>query len=111
MTDIFQVDKKFCCAGFQHLVAAAGERGIACLVIDDGERIAFTLQSRGVAFDDEDNLRAFPDAPDIKINISSESGLRFCPFCGRRLQDLIDVHPEEFRDIAEQHKKMRTVDL
>jgi hypothetical protein len=111
MTNQFVLDNRFCCAGFQHLVLSAGQRGLACLVIQRQEGNAFCLQSRGVAFEDEHKLRAVPEAPDFKINISSESGLRFCPFCGRKLQDLVAANPEAFNFLAEEHRKFRTVDL
>jgi hypothetical protein len=56
-----------------------------------------------VAFEDEGKLQPAPI--DLKINIACSSGLRFCPFCGRRLEELIRESPEFFCDLAEAHKR------
>jgi hypothetical protein len=93
----------YCCDGLQNLVLSAGERGIAVLVFVATNGIRFVLQSRGVAFEDEDKLRPAPI--DIKINIACCSGLRFCPYCGRALGELARESPEFFESLAEHHSK------
>jgi len=95
----------FCCPGFQNNVEAAGERGIAVLVKKTPEGTMFVLQSRGIAFDDESKIRPMPGAPDIKIRVSCTTGLRYCPACGRRLQELVEASPRAFEELAEKHKK------
>lgn len=64
----------------------------------------FLLQSRGIAFEDTGKIRPVPDYPDIKINVSCETGLQYCPWCGRRLQELIEASPEAFAELAKKHK-------
>jgi len=98
------MNEMFCCSGFQHRVADAGQRGIAVLVTKTPEGIRFYLQSRGIAFDDEKKIVPMPSAPDVKINVSCEIGLLFCPFCGRKLQDLVKMAQNEFELLAEKHK-------
>jgi hypothetical protein len=95
----------FCCPGFQNSVANAGQRGIAALAKRTGEGVVFVLQSRGIAFDDERRIGPMPGAPDIKLNVSCTTGLRYCPVCGRRLQELIEASPRAFLKLAEQHKE------
>jgi len=98
----------FCCPGFQHRVADAGQRGIAVLVVNTSEGIRFRIQSRGIAFDDERKIGPMPSAPDMKVNVSCVVGLLYCPFCGRRLQDLVNASPKAFEDLAGKHKPFYT---
>ncbi len=65
-------------------------------------------QTRGLAFDDEYKLK--PTPIEVVINVSSEMGLRFCPFCGQKLADMIKHSPDHFRKLASQHKKYRTME-
>ena len=99
------LDKIFCCPGFQHRITDAGQRGIAVIVIRTSDGIRFRLQSRGIAFEDERKIRPVPDSPEIKINIAEECGLQYCPFCGRRLQELVEASPRPFEELVEKHKK------
>ncbi len=109
MKDIFEMNKIFCCPGFQHRIGDAGNRGVAVLVRKTPEGIRFLLQSRGIAFDDESKIHPMP--VEININVSCEIGLQFCPFCGRRLQELIKAAPKAFDDLAEKHKNFQPADL
>jgi hypothetical protein len=104
----FMMNKIFCCAGFQHRVEAAGQRGIAVLVHKTSSGIMFLFQSRGIAFEDTSKIGPMPGTPDIKINISCEAGLQYCPWCGRLLQELIEVSPKAFDELAEKHKMFYT---
>ena len=97
----------FCCVGFEHRVTDAGQRGIAVLVLKTTDGIKFRLQSRGIAFEDENKIH--PISVNIKINVSCECGLRFCPFCGRKLQELVKDSPEYFEELADKHKKLQTI--
>lgn len=111
MKDEFVMNDIFCCPGFQNLVGDAGQRGLAAVVIKTPEGIRFRLQSRGIAFEDVGKIRPMPDYPDMKINVACESGLQFCPFCGRRLQELIKASPQAFETMAEKHKQFRTLSV
>jgi hypothetical protein len=100
----------YCCPGFQNSVANAGRRGIATLVKETADGVVFVLQSRGIAFEDESKIRPVSDAPDIKINVSCTTGLRYCPACGRRLQELVQASPQAFQELAEKHRKFLACD-
>lgn len=106
MKNEFALNKAFCCFGFQNSVSEAGRRGISLLVIKTSKGIGFRLQSRGIAFEDQDKLKAVPNSPDIKINISSVVGLKFCPWCGRKLEELVKASPVTFEELADIHMKM-----
>ena len=104
MTNEFALNEAFCCPGLQNSIESAGERGAAVLVYRSSVGIGFYIQSRGVAFDDVDKLALLPPTPDIKINVSSEIGLTFCPWCGRQLSTLVDASPEVFEKLAQTHR-------
>lgn len=91
----------YCCAGLENLVGNAGERGIAVLVRVTKDGIRFVLQSRGVAHEDEGKLQPMP--LDINVNISCNVGLRYCPFCGRRLAELVESDPKSFNELLDDH--------
>lgn len=105
MKNKFVLNKIFCCSGFQHRVADAGQRGIAVLVINSSEGIRFRLQSRGIAFADENKIRSTFGAPDLNINVSCETGLLYCPFCGQELQCLVNTSQKAFIELAKNHRK------
>ena len=105
MKGTFVMDKIFCCSGFQHRVADAGQRGIAVLVVNTSQGIRFRLQSRGIAFEDESKICPMPGAADMRINVSCEMGLQHCPFCGHKLQDLVKASPKAFDELVEKHKQ------
>jgi hypothetical protein len=99
----------FCCAGLENAVKRAGERGIAIILEKQGDRVRFLIQSRGVAKVDEEKLAEFCKSKpelDLWINISAETGLKFCPWCGTRLQDVIDSHQKEYVRLSEQHNDL-----
>jgi len=94
----------FCCDGFRNAVSLAGERGLAILACEQSSgNTGFVLQSRGVAFEDEAKLK--PAAVDVQINIDAVTGLRFCPFCGRKLTALVQESPDFFKGLATEHKR------
>ena|SRR5438128_1891844 len=94
----------YCCTGLKNLVSSAGDRGLAILAREQSpNRIGFVIQSRGLAFGDEAKWK--PVSVEVIINIDCTMGLLFCPFCGRRLDDLVEESPEFFNDLAAKHKK------
>lgn len=104
MNNEFEMNKMFCCHGFQNRVEAAGQRGMAIVLHKTSSGMMFLLQSRGIALEDVKSVQLNPFPLDIKINVSSEIGLQYCPWCGRRIQDLIEASPEAFEALAEKHK-------
>jgi hypothetical protein len=74
----------------------------------------FLLQSRGVSLEDEAKLRARSGGKlfdvDVTINLSAQLGIRYCPFCGRRLEELLHENREFFQKLAQEHEKFVTVD-
>lgn len=93
-----------CCYGFDNLLASAGERGIAIIVrVNSKGEPRFRLQSRGVSFDDQSKLT--PMATDVLINLSTEMGMRYCPFCGRLLELLVASNRDYFNNLSREHEK------
>jgi hypothetical protein len=95
---------KCCCHGFQNLLSCVGDRGHAVVVsVGSNGEVRFHLQSRGVSLEDQSKLR--PADVDVKINLSAEIGMRYCPFCGQLLEELVHKNREFFFDLARQHLK------
>ena len=99
----------FCCDGLKSLIENAGQRGIAALVERVPGGIMVVLQSRGVAADDEPKLRPGGPGHDYKINISTSTGITFCPFCGKRVEKTIEKERVLFEELADRHDKLRTI--
>ncbi len=108
MKNEFVKNALFCCAGFQHSIEGAGRRGMAVLVHKTSSGIIFLFQSRGIAFEDVGKIGPSPNAPDIKINVSYETGLGYCPWCGQQLQTLVEASPDAFEELAQKHKRFYT---
>lgn len=98
---------EYCCYGSQNMFRNVGQRGIALIVrlnFEGDPRIA--LQSRGVDFDEIPVLERSP-VREFSINVACEIGVRFCPFCGARFEDVIRRNPEFYLDLAKVHEKYR----
>lgn len=94
----------YCCTGFENLITCAGDRGNSAVAWhNENHELRFFLQSRGMAFGDE--TKVTPVDIDVKINISAETGMRYCPFCGRCLEELTRQHHSDFVGLAKQHEK------
>jgi hypothetical protein len=85
------------------LLDNAGQRGIAALVRRTPRGNKLLLQSRGIAFADEPKIR--PMAIDLSISVSCSVGLRYCPFCGRSLDELVAASSSEFARLANDHEQ------
>jgi len=92
----------YCCDLLENSISRAGQRGIATLVERTPERFLFRLQSRAVAFGEERRLRVEPS--DIMLNIDFTVGSSYCPWCGKKLQELADAAPGEFAALARRHE-------
>jgi hypothetical protein len=62
------------------------------VVVRYGDGLGFGLQSRGIAAEDMSRLEVAP----VDINVASEHGCRYCPFCGTDLSSLIERARGEF---------------
>ena len=102
---MFAAKKSVCCVGFDGLLANAGKRGLAALVESRSTGLGFTLQARGLAHEDLPLLRPVPDGPNVHWSISSSTGLRFCPFCGESLTQLLKWDRKRYEQLAQLHAK------
>lgn len=96
-----------CCHGSQNMFREVGQRGVALIVrlnFEGDPRVA--LQSRGVDFDEIPVLESSP-VREFSINVACEIGVRFCPFCGSRFEDVIRRNLELYLDLAKTHEKYR----
>jgi hypothetical protein len=93
----------YCCHSLQNYIENAGQSGLAILVLRKPENndLWFVLQSRGVAYKDENKIVPIP----FDINISTSRAIKFCPGCGHFLQELVDISRDIFEHLAEEHDK------
>ena len=95
-----------CCESFAAHVAEAGHRGLSIIPAKGAERHYFVLQSRGCDYADIQQLRDLPRSPmnDVShaplINLISEIGISFCPWCGSNLRRVIDAEIDAVQDMA-----------
>jgi hypothetical protein len=69
----------WCCYIFESLATAAGEAGLAIIVVTIADQDSFVLQGRAV-----DAGTQMPDVP-IKITTMTQQAIFHCPGCGVRL--------------------------
>ena len=98
-------DRAFCCWRLRNAVRDAGRRGAGILVERLEDELHLVLQSRGVDVADQTKLVALP-IPAI-VNIATDVGIRYCPWCGRELADLIAHAPQVHAELARQHETLR----
>lgn len=96
------VNKKFCCEGFQFLTDNYADTGLSALVVEAESGLEFNLQSRGVSFLEQDRIPHI----DVKVNLSSRVGLKYCPFCGAFLKDFLDKNIDFYSSLAKRHSSI-----
>ena len=83
---------KFCCDAFAGLVGEAGRRGFSILAFDEDDFQYFLIQGRS----------AGPSAPSEVTGIV-QTGLQYCPWCGKKLKRIIRRQLKEFKVLAREH--------
>jgi hypothetical protein len=61
------------------------------------------LQSRSIDAVDELKLVPIP----FDINLTFNTGMRFCPFCGTAVKDIVPKNPEVFAELARAHERFQ----
>lgn len=96
---------KLCCNAFINLINNAGDRGFSVLVSEDKEGVMFAVQMRSVSFIDEKNLPKGPWPTTLtNLTLSGSMRIRYCPSCGKLLNDLVVSDPKYFQELAAKHK-------
>ena len=94
-----------CCNVFNNLINNAGERGLAVLVSEDKDGVKFSVQMRAVSFADEGRLPKGPWPLTLtNLTLSGSMRIRYCPACGKRLDDLATAAPQLFKELAAKHE-------
>jgi hypothetical protein len=95
-----------CCWPLWGRLTATGERGLAVVVENDTDGFRFWVQSRGVDFSEERRIQVDPGPPlHFGINVVSSGRIRYCPWCGTRLDELAAEAPEAFAQLAVAHRQ------
>lgn len=77
-----QKNLPWCCSGFRAHYEEGGSRGTSIVVVaDETGEPRFLLQHRTVDLADQASMPKIS----VPINLVSQTGLRFCPWCGQRL--------------------------
>lgn len=97
-----------CCAGFEAMLDAAGQRGLSVVAIEEFGDRGFRLQAR--ACDAADipavvKLLSSKRGEGGNIALVAQTGIRYCPSCGADLEKLINHWPEEFAALLEKHRQ------
>jgi hypothetical protein len=92
----------FCCSVFADLVDSAGKAGLSVIAKESGALQGFFLQARAHDVDQEYKLRQMPRAidPPKPFVMLVQQGIKFCPFCGNSLDEVILSQPEEFFELS-----------
>jgi len=98
-----------CCGPFGALVDEAGIRGLSIVASRVGQARGFRLQTR--AFDaatEASEIARRRSLPveyrgNAKIALHAQIGMRFCPFCGTDLQELIRANEPAFDELSARH--------
>ena len=98
----------FCCLGFKNLIENAGHRGLAALVVNTSKGLAIEVQGRSVDADDMSKLVPSEAVP-VQLRIATDIGMRFCLFCGKPVQDMIEREYEAFRQLAADQERFQNV--
>ena len=87
----------------------AGERGLSVIARADAHTGALylLLQSRGVGFADEAAIGDGRPAWPVTVNVSTTTGMMFCPRCGRALADVVAAHRDAYAALARAHGRFR----
>lgn len=98
----------FCCLGFKNLIENAGHRGLAALVVITSKGLAIEVQGRIVDADDMSKLVPSEAVP-VQLRIATDIGMRFCLFCGKPVQEMIERDYETFQQLAAGHGRFKAV--
>ena len=60
----------------------------------------FCLQSRGCDAEDAKRFEAAAARGDGKINLVSQTGIQYCPFCGTKLETWLARHRKEAEELV-----------
>jgi hypothetical protein len=78
------------------------ERGLSIGALKNKELKMFCLQVRGVDKNDISQLQQYAEnvgAPPVKVLIEVQHPIKYCPFCGTRLDKLIAKRPDILDEI------------
>lgn len=97
----------FCCHLFTNLIENAGQRGLAVLVCATDAGLRFALQMRAVTAADESTMgkdgQPSTSLPE-HVTLSGSMRIRYCPSCGKRLDELAASDPKFFAKLADEHR-------
>ena len=96
----------FCCNLFQSAVQDAGKKGISIIAHNEEGFKFFCLQARACDSDQEKNLsESLPHNVHPRfLRIVEQVAVKFCPFCGCKLERTIKGDQDAFDLLAKHHE-------
>ncbi|MCG8701129.1 MAG: hypothetical protein MI922_23955 [Bacteroidales bacterium] len=100
---------KYCCDPFYHALANAGKKGFAVVVSGNGDSVIYYMQTRICDFDAVDDIlakfKSLPEPLGVSLPFQMQKKIAFCPFCGKKLDNLMQTFQDETIELIELHKK------
>lgn len=99
---------KTCCDALNWLISYAGKAGLSVVVRKLGDAPAFAIQARACHADQEGRFAHLPKGVELPqpLRIAVQTGIKYCPFCGTRLADLLDDRSVEVSRLIEAHRQL-----
>jgi hypothetical protein len=78
----------FCCDNFSWMIQEAGKKGFSIVSANLNGTLGFMLQARN------------------QSGFIVEQGIKFCPWCGKHLDDVIKRNKAVFMELAKRHEDL-----
>ena len=100
---------KYCCDPFFHALDNAGKKGFSIIASKENDDVFYYIQSRLCNFKDKDEFvakfKSLPKPLGISIPMEMQKKIEYCPFCGKRLDTMLQTFNPETMEILDEHKK------
>ena len=99
----------YCCESFASLVNNAGRRGLSALPRNELGLKYFCIQGRACDIEEITELQVLVREGLItlpfNLTLITQTGIKYCPFCGYNLGKWIRKHEKFFEETAEELKQ------
>jgi hypothetical protein len=96
---------KLCCDALTEMLENAGKRGLSVVPLHWDDIFYFCIQARACNYEDEKDLIKIRTENSLKINMSFQTGIKYCPFCGMKLANWIEENKQNFLNNTGKYKK------
>ncbi len=92
------MENQFCCDFFTENIMEAGRKGFSIIPckVDIENSYYFLLQFRSLDYKEESDSNV----------IISQRAIKYCPWCGTKLSDIVKSHKKGIEQIADRYKHL-----